>query len=311
MKIMAPHRASFLARAVTLVLLGTMVFSVETKAATLKPETRAAWDEYVQTANAKLQDRVRPGGSFLWTLENAGRAAKVRGGEIVVAPSPGQNPTKVPGGLIHHWMGAMFLSNLKLDDMLEVTRDYARYKEFYRPYVIDSKMIVRGNSDDKFSMLLMNKGLFLKTVLDADYHVANVRLDERRFYSISTTTRVQEIEDYGQPGQHQIAEGLGRGYIWKLYSIGRLEQRDNGVYVEIEAIALSRDIPGAMHLVVDPIVRRVSRNSLLISLHQTAQAVGGRFADAGWNTGVPASAEQVRSAPASSANKSSVFTRVP
>jgi hypothetical protein len=60
-------------------------------------------------------------------------------------------------------------------------------------------------------MRLMNKALFLKTVLDADYQATNVRLDDRCFFSSSTTTRVPEIEEYGQPGEHQIVEGEGGG----------------------------------------------------------------------------------------------------
>ena len=78
----------------------------------------------------------------------------------------------------------------------------------------------------------------------------------------------------------------------------------------LEAIALSRDIPAALRFVVDPIVRRVSRNSLLISLQQTDEAVGSRSADVGRSAGVRASAEQVRSLPASLSNKSSASTRV-
>ena len=55
----------------------------------------------------------------------------------------GQNPKKVSGGLIHDWMGAVFVPNLKLDDILKVTRDYDHYKEFYRPSVVESKAIAR------------------------------------------------------------------------------------------------------------------------------------------------------------------------
>ena len=303
-----PFRASLPARTITLILLATMVFPVEMNAAALKPETLAAWEDYLQTTNVNLQDRIHPGGSFLWALEDAGRAASVRGGDIVVVPAPGQNPRKVPGGLIHHWMGAMFLSNVKLDDILKVTRDYDHYKEFYGPSVIESKVIARSNANDRFSMLLMNRALLLKTVLDADYQVSNVRLDGRRFYSISTTTRVQEIDEYSQPGEHQIAESEGRGYVWKLHSIARLEQRDEGVYVELEALALSRDIPAAVRFAVDPVVRRVSRNSLLISLQQTKEAVCGRFANVGRLAGIRARAGH--SVPASPSNNSSAFTKV-
>jgi hypothetical protein len=52
-----------------------------------------------------------------------------------------------------------------------------------------------------------------------------------------------------------------------------LEERDGGVYIELEAMVLSRDIPAALRWVVDPIVRRVSRSSLETSLQQTADAV--------------------------------------
>jgi len=303
-------RASNLGRAVALLWLVMLGFPVEMTAATLKSETVSAWDDYLQTANGNLQDRVRPGGSFLWALESTERAAKIRGGEIVVVPAPGQNPKKVPGGLIHHWMGAMFLSNLKLDDILEVTRDYDHYKEFYRPFVMESKAIARGDSSDIFSMLLMNKVLLLKTALDADYEVTNVRLDDRRFYSISRTTRVQEIEEYGQPGEYWKPQGQGGGYIWKLYSIARLEQRDGGVYVEIEAVGLSRDIPVAVRFVVDPIVRRVSHNSLLVSLQQTKEAVDGRLAEVTKSPEVAAGAQRAPSVSATLSNKSSAFTRV-
>ena len=303
-------RASILGRAAALLWLVMLGLPVEMNAATLKSETVAAWDDYLQTVSGNLQDRARAGGSFLWTLADSERAAKIRGGEIVVVPAPGQNPKKVPGGLIHHWMGAMFLSNLKLEDILDVTRDYDRYKEFYRPFVLESKAIARGDSSDIFSMLLMNKVLLLKTALDADYEVTNVRLDDRRFYSISRTTRVQEIEDYGQPGEYWKPQGQGGGYIWKLYSIARLEQRDGGVYLEIEAVGLSRDIPVAVRFVVDPIVRRVSRNSLLISLQQTKEAVDGRLAEVTKSTEVAASAQRVPSVPPKLSNTSSAFTRV-
>jgi hypothetical protein len=293
-----------------MLLIAALLLPVRVHAANLKAETVAAWDEYIQSVSVTLQDRVRPGGSFLWTYEEPERIAKVHGGEIVVAPAPGPSPRKVPGGLIHHWIAAAFLPNVKLDDILEVTQDYDRYQEFYRPSVIASKTVAREDSSDYFSMQLMNKAFFLKTMLDADYQSTNVRMDERRFYSVSRTTRVQEIDDYGRPSQHRMPEGQGGGYIWKLFSIGRLSQRDGGVYIELEAIALSRDIPVAVRFVMDPIVRSVSRSALLTSLRQTEEAVCGRSVDVAKSASIPASAEHLRDVPASLSNGSAAFTRV-
>jgi hypothetical protein len=254
-------------------LLAALLIPAQAHAANLKSETVSAWNGYVQSVTSALQERARPGGSFLWTLQESDRMEKVHNGEIVVAPAPGPSPRKVPGGLINHWMGAAFLAGTKLDDILEVTSDYDHYKEFYRPGVIESKAGAHSASQDTFSMLLMNKALFLKMAVDADYQTTNVRLNERRFYSVSRTTRVQEIQDYGQPSERRLPEGEGDGYIWKLLSIARLEQRDGGVYVEMETVALSCEVPGAVRLFVDPIVRRVSRNSMLTSIRQTEEAV--------------------------------------
>ncbi len=60
----------------------------------------------------------------------------------------------------------------------------------------------------------------------------------------------------------------------------RFEERDGGVYVEVEAIALSRDIPAAVRWMVDPIVKRVSRSSVATSLKQTQEAAGVSYASA-------------------------------
>jgi hypothetical protein len=304
-----PFHTSFGGAKLKLTLLfAALLLSVPARAANLKGETVAAWNDYVQSVSVTLQDRVRPGGSFLWTYEESERNAKVHRGEIVVAPAPGPSPRRVRGGLIHHWIAAAFLPNVKLDDILEVTGDYDRYQEFYRPSVIASKTVAHEDSNDYFSMLLMNKAFFLKTTLDADYQATNVRLDDRHFYSVSRSTRVQEIDDYGRPSQHRMPEGQGGGYIWKLFSVVRLDQRDGGVYIEIEAIALSRDVPAAVRFVVDPIVRSVSRNALLTSLEQTEEALSSRFTDVTKSARIPASAEQLRRVPASVSNTGSAFT---
>jgi hypothetical protein len=306
-----PFRTTFGAAALyVIVFLGVLLFPARVRAANLKAETVAAWDDYTQSTTASMENRLRPGNSFLWSFETPERLAQVRKGEIVVAPASGQNPRRVTGGLIHHWTGAAFLAGARLDHVLEITRDYDHYQDFYKPSVIEAKTIDRDALDDTFSMRLMNKAFFLKTALDADYRAANVRVDAYRFYSIARSTRVQEIESYGQPGEHKLPEGEGGGYIWKLFSIVRLEQRDGGVYVEMETVALSREIPGAVRLLVDPIVRRVSRNSMLTSIQQTGEAVRWNSLLARQPAGVSANAHHVGTTPAAFSNKTSIVAGV-
>jgi len=239
----------------------------------LKPETTKAWDEYIRGANARVTGRVH-GAHFLWTDESADRLQRVRQGEVVVSHVGERAPQNVPHGLIHDWIGAAFIPNVRIEDLFGVVRDYGRYKDFYRPSVIDSKPLSQaGEKDERFSMVLLNKSLFLKKALESEYQSSYVKVDARRWYGVSYTTRVQEIENFGRAGQRKLPPDTGSGLIWRLYSFSRFEERDGGVYVEMEAIALSRDIPFSVRWMVEPIVRRVSRSSILTSLQQTSDAV--------------------------------------
>jgi hypothetical protein len=243
------------------------------RAAELKPETLSAWDQYVQSADAAMQARLRPGNPFLWIDQAPDRRRQVRAGEILVTSVGEQNPRAVPSGLIHHWMGVAFLPNAKLDDVFGVLRDYGHYKDYYNPTVIESRTIRQAPEADRFSALFMNQALFLKFAIENECESSYVQAGPARWYSITTTVRVQEIEDYGQAGERKLPTGEGSGYVWRLHGITRFEEADGGVYVEIEAMALSRDIPTAVRWVVDPIVRRVSKGAMATSLRQTLGAV--------------------------------------
>jgi hypothetical protein len=260
-------------------------------AMTLRPETLQAWDEYIQAATTRQEQRQRPGNSFLWTDETPDRAARVRKGETMVAPADPDNPKKVPYGLIHHWVGARFIPGGTIPDAEKVLRDYSRYPDFYSPAVVHSEPGSLGDSDDRFSIVLMKQLQFRKLALDADYAIHHVRVDARRLYSIGRTTRLQEIADYGAPDQHLLPENEGSGLIWRLYSVTRFEERDGGLYLEIEALALSRDIPSGWRFLVDPIVRHKSREGLVTALRQTEEALRAASASSG-NHGGPATMRQ-------------------
>jgi hypothetical protein len=239
----------------------------------LEPATLRAWEEYTRSATSQMAQRTNPGAPCLWMDERSDRRARVRAGEVIVSPVGPQVPKHIASGLIHDWVGTVFVRQVTLDTVLAVVGDYSRYKEFYAPAVVESKAIASGDGRDRFSMRLMNKSFFLTTAFDADYESCYVRLDSQHGYAVSRTTRVQEVEQYGSPSQHALPEGEGGGIIWRLFSITRFLERDGGVYIEIEAIGLSRDIPASMRWLVEPIVRRVSRNSIATCLRQTEMAV--------------------------------------
>ncbi len=239
--------------------------------AELKEQTVQSWDAYIQTVDSQMRGRLQ--GNFLWVDEDPDRAEQVRAGKILVSPVGKKSPKPVPSGMIHDWVGAAFIPGARLGDVLSVVRDYGHYKEFYKPMVVDAKSLGTKGDCDKYSMRVVHKESVAETALDTEYQACYLQLDELRWSSTAHSTRVQEIQHYGRPDEQDLPPNQGNGYVWRLYTINRFQERDGGVYVELEAIALSRDIPAGLHWMVDPIVRRVSRNTLLTSLQQMEEAV--------------------------------------
>ena len=256
--------------AVTLILLPLSTWAGPI---TLKPETVAAWDSYLAAAHAAMQARLQPGAHFLWLDEQPDRAEHVRTQGPYILPADPHIPKKVPSGLIHDWLGAGFLPNVTIEEVLRVVRDYDRYKEVYRPGVIGSISHGTDGVRDLFFLRFANRSVVAKVALDTEEEASYFRVDDHRWYAVSNTLHIREVDHPGTPEERTLPEDTGTGLIWRLSSITRLEERDGGVYGELEAFALSRDIPAALRLFVTPIVRRVSRDSLATSLRQTKVAI--------------------------------------
>ena len=150
-----------------------------------------------------------------------------------------QTPKPVLSGLIHDWRGASFILNTTFDGVLFPIRDYGNYKVFISPH-----LLIRGR------WALMATGANTQCALSTRKRWPRLRSTwntrERRWYSVTHTKRVQENRHYGKANEQELPPNQGSGYIWRLYSIAGYEQRDGGTYVEVEAIALSRDIPVAV-----------------------------------------------------------------
>jgi hypothetical protein len=254
---------------VMLVCLRSLVAPSVSNGAELSQDTLDSWNAYLDAARPQMASQV----PFLWIDQKPERIQRVRDGEILVSSVGKENPKPVASGLIHDWVGAAFLPNASIKDVLSAARDYSNYKEYYKPTVVDSRLLSRDGPCEKYSMRVVNQEVVAQSALDMEYETCYFKIGDRRWYSTTHTTRVQEIRHHGRPDEEELPPDQGSGYVWRLYSVARFEQRDGGTYVEVEAIALSRDIPTALRWVVNPIVRRVSRNSMLVSLQQMKEAV--------------------------------------
>jgi len=257
-------------------------------AAELRPSTCAAWNAYLRTAETRMQAHLGQGAHFLWTDEAPDRDPMLREGAILVSAGAGSGTQAVPGGLIHDWVAAMFIPHADLAGVLRVAHDYADYKQFYKPAIIDSKLLGSGSGEESFEMRSLHHVLVITAVMDSQFVAHDFPVDAKRWYIVADATRVQDVENYGQPDERLLPPDHGKGYVWRLHTMTRYEERNGGVYVEMETIALSREVPTALRWMINPVVARFSRSELTMSLRQTREAVTAGMASQVAGNSLPA-----------------------
>jgi hypothetical protein len=268
------------ARALLLSAMLLCLAAQTANAAELQKETAAAFDRYIRASEARIQSELH-GGPFLFVdaLPEQRRReayAHLRQGQILVEQvntTAEGHPIEVPHGLIHDWAGVLFIPNATLAHTLAVVQDYNHHQDIYRPDVRQSKLLQRDGDHFKVFLQLYKKSLVTVTI-DADFDIDYQRLGPHRVVSDSRATRLAEVENLGQPGEHELPVDDGHGYLWRLNTYWRFEEKDGGVYIQLETIGLSRSVPFLIAWLVNPLLRSIPRGTLTSLLAATRTAVG-------------------------------------
>ena len=238
----------------------------------LKQPTLKSFDAYIADAEAAMEQALGDGSHFLWSDASPERVQQVRGGQIVAQFWAGKGPAKVPDGLIHDWIGSAFIPATTVNETLAMVQDYDNHKNIYKPEVIESRLISHHGNDFQIYLRLLKKKI-LTVVLDTDHEVHYRSLDRTRWLCRSYTTRIAEVECAGTPKEKVLPPDAGHGFLWRLYSDWRFHEREGGVYVECRAISLTRDVPFGMGWVIEPIIQKLPKESLINTLQATRRAL--------------------------------------
>jgi len=240
----------------------------DVKPAHLKPQTLRAFEAHISAAEIEMEQTQLGNGSDLWLNATSKRAQLIQGGQIGAQFWSGQGPIRVPSGLIHDWIGAAFVPAATLRQTLALIQDYDNHKNIYKPEVIDSKLISCHNNDFQIYLRLLKKKI-ITVVLDTDHEVHYRSLDAARAICCSHSTRIAEVLNAGSPKETMLSPDTGYGFLWRLNSYWRFLERDNGVYLECRAISLTRDVPVGLGWVIEPIVKKLPKESLIRTLEST------------------------------------------
>jgi hypothetical protein len=253
--------------------------------AQLKPKTLEAFDHYVKLTEARNAEELKRGTNLLWidglpTEQRAEAYAALKHGEVKMKRREtldGGKAIACPNGIIHHWVGVVFLPGVKLDDVLGMLEDYDKHSVYYGPDVERSK--IESRNGDHFRVFLrFRRHKVITVVLNTEHEIDYFHDGPGRAHSRSSAVRIAEVEDAGKSDEREKTPGDDGGFLWRMETWWRMQERDGGVYVQSEVVSLTRDIPVVLKWMIEPFVTSIPKETLTATLVATRKGVESRNA---------------------------------
>ena len=256
----------------------------EPEPARLHANTLEAFDRYVKLTEARNSDELKRGTNLLWIdqLPAAQRTeayAALKRGEVKMKKLEmldGGKPIACPGGIIHHWTGVVFIPGAKLEDVLAMLEDYDKHSVYYAPDVERSK--IESRNRDHFRVFLrFRRHKVITVVLNTEHDIEYFHDGPGRAHSRSSAVRIAEVENAGKSDEREKPPGDDGGFLWRMETWWRMEERDGGVYLQSEVVSLTRDIPVLLSWMIKPFVTSIPKETLTATLEATRKGVQARM----------------------------------
>jgi hypothetical protein len=249
------------------------------------PAALSAFNRYASTVEARLARQHQASSTFLAPLASTPQDERgLRQGEQVIEPVSEPMPEPVsekptaltrvdlPGAMLHHWRGTAFVPGAKAADFERILRDFNGYPQRFSPEVLQARVLTQQGDHLQASMRVRQKHV-LTVVMDTTYDIAFGRLDSQHRYSASRSTQIREIDAPGTNHERALNTSEEHGFLWRLNTYWSYEERDDGLYIQIESISLSRSIPTGLGWALRPFVESVPRESLEFTLRSASNAL--------------------------------------
>lgn len=227
------------------------------------PVASAAFDSYVAGVESRLASQHGSADCFL-----AGATSPDREDLLLERVAT----QEFPGALLHHWRGTAFASGAKAADFDRMLRDFRSYPRVFAPQVPETRILTAEPNHTWMSMRVRQKHVITVT-LDVEYEVTFGPQEARRGFSISRSARIAEIESAGTSAEHALDTDHEHGFLWRLNTYWTWQERGDGLYLQVEAVSLTRSIPRGLGWAIRPWVERVPRESLEFTLRSAHAAL--------------------------------------
>lgn len=183
--------------------------------------------------------------AYCSTVESGLHLTPIRTLTVERIPTPA-----VPSALLHHWRGSTFVPGATSAGFERLLADIPGYTQTFAPQVI------QASGTSTHTLLRVRQHHVITVVMDTEYNVTS-----GHGYSIARSTRITELG------------GEDHGFLWRLNSYWRWQEADGGLYLQLDAVSLTRTVPRGLGWAIGPYINSIPRESLEFTLTSAANAL--------------------------------------
>ena len=133
--------------------------------------------------------------------------------------------------------------------------------------------LVSRNGDVFQAFLRFQMKKVITVVINTDNEARFTRPAPDRAQSQIYSLRIAEVESPDTAQEREYPVGHDSGFLWRLYTYWRFLERDGGVFLQCEAITLTRGIPTGFGWLIGPFVTSIPRESLVFTMERTKESL--------------------------------------
>jgi hypothetical protein len=232
------------------------------------PAASAAFDTYTNGIESSLARRHASSNGFL-ALADPGRLGR---GEFVVEELTPAGGKDVGGALLHDWRGTAFVPGARAVDFERVMRNFGEYPLNFSPQVVSARVLTQQGDHYQVAMRMRQQHV-ITVVLEATFDVRFVRADAACGSSVSRSTAMAEIDAPGTSRERALSPSEDHGFLWRMNTYWSYQERDSGLYIEIESVSLTRSLPPGLGWAIEPFIESVPRESVEFTLRSARTAL--------------------------------------
>jgi hypothetical protein len=238
------------------------------------PAATAAFNAYTKSVESRLAQQHRSPNLFLApsTSDPQITNTRLRHGDLTIEDLTPSTGADFSGTLLHHWRGTAFAPRARPTDFERLMRDFNTYPQHFSPQVLQARILTQ-TEDQMQACMRVRQHHVITVVMDTTYDITFGELDMQHGYSISRSTRIAEINAAGTPAERTLSADEEHGFLWRLNTYGSYEERDGGLYLQIEAVSLTRAIPRGLGWAIQPYTESIPRESLEFTLRSARNAL--------------------------------------